>query len=148
MSRIRIACWRHSPTPSSTRSPRAIPSSWPVWRDERFLHDGTSRQLNRATAMKQAAFRRAGNRNMMFPAIVGYPFFTRSELSNGVQLADLPACSVYRAFMDEVLGYPYFESGLANFYRRRQGTAVDGLKVWPDRSPLCAPATGAWDSCQ
>ena len=110
--------------------------------------DDTSRQLNRAVAMKHAAFQRAGNRNMTFPAIVEYPFFTRSELSNGVQLADLLAYSVYRAFKGEDLGYPYFERVLGNFYRRRQGTALDGLKVWPDRSPLSALATKAWEPRQ
>ena len=113
-----------------------------------IVMDDTSRQLNRAVAMKHAAFQRAGNRNMTFPAIVEYPFFTRSELSNGVQLADLLAYSVYRAFKAEDLGYPYFERVLGNFYRRRQGTALDGMKVWPDRSPLSALATGAWDSYQ
>ena len=96
---------------------------------------------------EDAVFLRAGNRSTTFPAIVEYQFLTRSELSNGVQLANLPACSVYRAFKYEDLGYPCFERGLANFCRR-QGTALDGLKVWPDRSSLCAPATGAWDSCQ
>ena len=110
--------------------------------------DDTSRRLNRAVAMKRAAFQRTGNRNMTFPAIVEYPFFTRNELSNGVQLADLLAYSVYRALKDEDLGYRYFERVLANFHRRRQGTALDGLKVWPDRSPLSALATGAWDSYQ
>ena len=70
--------------------------------------DDTSRQLNRTVVMKHAAFQRAGNRNMTFPAIVEYPFFTRSEPSNGVQLADLLAYSVYRAFKDEDSGYPYF----------------------------------------
>ena len=113
-----------------------------------IVMDDTSRQLNRAVAMKHAAFQRAGNRNMTFPAIVEYPFFTRSELSNGVQLADLLAYSVYRAFKGEDLGYPYFERVLANFYRRRQGTALDGLKVWPDRSPLSVLATKALESYQ
>ena len=103
-----------------------------------IVMDDTSRQLNRAVSMKHASFQRTGNRNMTFPAIVEYPFFTRSELSNGVQLADLLAYSVYRAFKGEDLGYPYFERVLGNFYRRRQGTALDGLKVWPDRSPLSA----------
>ena len=37
---------------------------------------------------------------------------------------------------------------MGNFYRRRQGTALDGLKVWPDRSPLCALATKACESRQ
>ena len=84
-----------------------------------IVMDDTSRQLNRAVAMTHATFQRAGNRNMMFPAIVEYPFFTRSELSNGVQLADLLAYSVYRAFKGEDLGYPCFERVLGNFYRRR-----------------------------
>ena len=81
-------------------------------------------------------------------SFVEYPFFTRSELSNGVQLADLLAYSVYRAFKDENVGYPYFERVLGNFYRRRQGTALDGLEVWPDRSPLSTLATKARDSYQ
>ena len=76
--------------------------------------DDTSRQLNRAVAMKHASFQRAGNRNISFPAIVEYPFFTRNELSKGIQLADLRACSVYRAFKDEDLGYPYFEKVLGH----------------------------------
>ena len=37
---------------------------------------------------------------------------------------------------------------LGNFYRRRQGTALDGLKVWPDRSPLTALAAKAWETRQ
>ena len=113
-----------------------------------IVMDDTSRQLNRAVAMKHASFQRTGNRNMKFPAIVEYPFFARSELSNGVQLADLLAYNVYRAFKYEDFSYPYFEKVLGNFYRRRQGTALDGMRVWPTYSPLCALATKAWDSYQ
>ena len=29
---------------------------------------------------------------------------------------------------------------------RRQGAALDGLKVWPDRSPLSVLAAKAWES--
>ena len=54
-----------------------------------IVMDDTDKSLNRAVAMKHARFQRAGNRNMKFPAVVEYPFFTRSELSNGVELADL-----------------------------------------------------------
>ena len=50
--------------------------------------------------------------------IVECPFFTRSELSNGVQLTDLLAYNVYRAFKFEDFCYPYFEKVLPNFYRR------------------------------
>ena len=111
-----------------------------------IVMDDTSRQLNRAVAMRHASFQRAGIRNMAFPSIVEYPFFTRSELSNGVQLADLLAYSVYRAFKDEDFSYPYFERLLPNFYRRQEGVALDGLKVWPDGSPLVGAARTAWDA--
>ena len=103
--------------------------------------------LNRAVAMKHTACQRAGNRDMTFPAIVEYPLRAAS-CPTASKLADLLACSVYRAFKDEDLGYPYFERVLGNFYRRRQGTALDGLKVWPDRSPLTALAAKAWETRQ
>ena len=111
-----------------------------------IVMDDNSKQLNRATAMKHALFQRSGNQNMTFPAIVEYPFFTRSELSNGVQLADLLAYNVYRAFKKETLGYPFFEAMLPNFYRRLGGATLDGLKVWPDDSPLVGTAREAWDA--
>ena len=111
-----------------------------------IVMDDNNRHLNRATAMKHAWFQRSGNQNMMFPAIVEYPFFTRSELSNGVQLADLLAYNVYRAFKMETLGYPYFETLMPKFYRRRGGAVLDGLKVWPDDSPLVESAREAWDA--
>lgn len=109
-----------------------------------IVMDDTGKQLNSTVAMKHARFQRAGNRNMVFPAIVEYPFFTRSELSNGIQLADLLAYSVYRAFKREDFRYPYFERLLPHFYRRQQGAALDGLKVWPDASPLVGMARETW----
>ena len=112
----------------------------------RALMDDTSRQLNRVVAMKHASFQRTGNRNKTFPAIVEYPLFTRSELSNGAQLADLLAYNVYRAFKLEDFGYPYFEKALPNFYRWRDGETLNGLKVWPDPSPLVGAAREAWNA--
>lgn len=103
-----------------------------------IVMDDTSKQLNRAVAMKHAFFQRAGNKNVKFKNIVEYPFFTRSELSNGVQLADLLAYNVYRAFKDTNLDYPYFTNILPNFYRGIDGETLHGLKVWPDNSPLVA----------
>ena len=108
-----------------------------------IVMDDTSTQLNRAVAMKHAFFQRAGNRNMGFPSIVEYPFFTRSELSNGVQLADLLAYDVYRAFREENFEYPYFKRLLPNFYWRRNGSDLAGLKVWPNDSPLVGLARDA-----
>lgn len=108
--------------------------------------DDTSKQLNRAVAMKHSWLQRTGNAHVGFKHIVEYPFFARSELSNGVQLADLLAYNVYRAFKSEDLTYPYFDAMLPNFYRRAQETTLDGLKVWPEPSPLIAKARDAWQA--
>ena len=106
----------------------------------------TSRQLNRAVAMKHAYFQRAGNQNLTFPHIVEYPFFSASELSAGVQLADLLAYNVYRAFRTEDLDYPYFDMLIPHFYTRKSGQVLDGLKVWPEASPLVKLAREKWRS--
>ena len=108
--------------------------------------DDTSKDLNQAVAMKHALFQRSGNVNMTFRHIVEYPFFTRSELSNGVQLADLLAYNVYRAFKSEDLTYPYFQMLLPSLYRRPNGQTLDGLKVWPEGSPLIDGAREAWEA--
>ncbi len=101
-----------------------------------IVMDDTSIQLNQFIAMEHAALLRRGNPNMQFPHIVEYPFFTRSELSNGVQLADLLAYNVYRRFRDDNPDYPYFRIVLPKIYRRRDTGALAGLKVWPETSPL------------
>lgn len=111
-----------------------------------IVMDDTSKGLNRAVAMKHAYFQREGNKHLDFRHIVEYPFFTASELSNGVQLADLLAYNVYRAFSQENMSYPYFQDTLPYFYRRKVETALDGLKVWPDQSTLVPQARTMWDA--
>ena len=111
-----------------------------------IVMDDTDKQLNRSVAMKHAFFQRAGNQNMLFPNIVEYPFFTRSELSNGIQLADLLAYNVYRAFRDENLAYPFYERLLPKFYCGRKQITLHGLKVWPEDSPLVDIAKRAWEA--
>ena len=49
-----------------------------------IIMDDMDKDLNRAVAMQHASFLRSGNWNTTFQNIVEYPFFTRSELSNGV----------------------------------------------------------------
>ena len=110
--------------------------------------DDTSRELNRAVAMKHAFFQRAGNQNVAFRHIVEYPFFTASELSNGVQLADLCAYNVYRAFKDENFAYPFFAQMLPFFYKRQAAQQLDGLKVWPEGSALIEFARKGWTAWQ
>lgn len=109
-----------------------------------IIMDDTSRELNRAVAMKHAWFQRAGNQHVGFRHIVEYPFFTASELSNGVQLADLVAYNFYRAFKEENLKYSYFERMIPRVYRRKSANSLDGLKVWPDDSPLLKLAKDWW----
>lgn len=110
--------------------------------------DDTDKKLNRSIAMRHASFQRYGNRNMGIPNIVEYPFFTRSELSNGVQLADQLAYNVYRAFRDENTDYPYFKKLLGRFYSGRDGAVLHGLKVWPESSPLVNLARKAWEKAK
>ena len=107
-----------------------------------IVMDDTDKKLNRSIAMRHAALLREGNLNIEFPNIVEYPFFTRSELSNGVQLADQLAYNVYRAFRDENAAYPYFKNLLGHFYADRAG--LRGLKVWPENSPLISLGLDAW----
>lgn len=113
-------------------------------RKERALvvMDDTQKQLNHAVAMKHAFFLREGNANLRFRHIVEYPFFTDSKLSNGVQLADLCAYNIYRAFHRLDFTYPYFQQLLPAIYRSDQTPAdkLDGLKIWPETSPLVATA--------
>lgn len=113
-----------------------------------IVMDDTSLQLNRAVAMKHAYFQRSGNQNVSFKHIIEYPFFTRSELSHGVQLADLCAYNVYRAFKTLDFAYPYFEMQLPMFYKRANQDRLDGLKVWPEGSDLIEFARSGWSEYQ
>ena len=106
--------------------------------------DDMSRQLHGVAAMKPASFQCACNWNIPFRAIVKYPFFTRSELSNGVQFADPLACYVYRACELGDFCCPYFERVLPNFNRRRDGESLDGLRVLPEPMSLVGATREAW----
>jgi len=108
--------------------------------------DDSSRDLNRAVAMKHAQLLHRGGQRILFDHIGEYPFFTESSLSHGVQLADLCAYNVYRAFRNEDFSYPYFARLLPHYYNSRNTPAnkLDGLKVFPDDSPLVAWARVAY----
>ncbi len=115
------------------------------WHEALIVVDDTSMQLNRSVAIRHERLLRVGNRNMRFSNIVEYPFFTRSELSNGIQLADQLAYNVYRAFRDEDMDYPYFNGLLPHIYQRPNGRTLDGLKIWPDVSPLAGVVLSMWN---
>jgi hypothetical protein len=106
-----------------------------------MIMDDSERALNRAVALKHAKLLHRGGRKIYFRHIAEYPFFTESSLSHGIQLADLCAYNVLRAFRHEDFAYPFFARQLCHYYNSgNTGSAkLDGLKIFPPESPL-----GAW----
>jgi hypothetical protein len=100
-----------------------------------FVLDNTSKELNRSIAMKHAYFQRSQtSAGVRLQHVVEMPFFVESYLSNGVQLADLCAYNVYRAFRSENERYPHFQRLLPFFYKSSLTAPekIDGLKIFPD----------------
>lgn len=100
-----------------------------------FIFDNTSKQLNKSIAMKHSYFLREGTSvGIRLNHIVEMPLFVESYLSNGVQLADLCAYNIYRAFKEENEKYEYFKKLLPYFYKSKKTSEnkIDGLKVFPD----------------
>ena len=66
--------------------------------------------------------------------IVETPLFIRSELSEGIQLADLCAYNVYRAFANDDMKYSYFQKILPYFHRfpGAENDIATIIKVFPD----------------
>jgi len=112
------------------------------WHDRQqglIVADNTSRQMNRSLALKHSFFQREGTSSgRRLAHIAELPMFVESYLSNGVQLADLCAYDVYRAFRSSNLAYPYFAKLIPAFYTSpfTAPEKIDGLKVFPDSSPL------------
>jgi hypothetical protein len=101
--------------------------------------DDTTRQMNCSLALKHSYFQREGTSSgCRIGHIVELPMFVESSLSNGVQLADLCAYNVHRAFRECDLGYSHFKRIAPYLYkaRHREGAAIEGLKVFPDESTL------------
>src|SRR5487761_1681040 len=95
-----------------------------------ILTDDISRQRNRSLAMKHAYFQSEGtSKGPRLTHIADMPLFVRSELSNGVQLADLIAYNVYRCFRDQNPAYPFFARITPYLWASRStpATALDGL---------------------
>ncbi len=104
-----------------------------------LVADDVSKQDNIALTMKHAYFLECGTScGLPFKSIIETPFFVRSELSEGVQLADLCSYNVYRAFREEDFDYPHFRRLLPKMYfsNNTHMDKIDGIKVFPDESPL------------
>jgi hypothetical protein len=102
-----------------------------------LVADDMGKQQNCALAMRHARFlERTTSAGRRLSHIVEMPLFVRSELSEGVQLAELCSYSTYRAFRDENLAYGYFRRIFEQIYRTGVEGRIDGLKVFPPGSPL------------
>lgn len=106
-----------------------------------LITDDISKQRNRSLAMKHAYIQMEGTSSgRWLTHIAEMPLFVRSELSNGVQLADLLAYNVYRCFRNEDVDYPFFARIIPHIWASRQTPedTLDGLFVFPGDSPLRA----------
>ena len=103
-----------------------------------IIADDTDKSINRPLVLKHAYFQREGNQFSRFRHILEYPFFTDSNISNGVQLADLVGYNVYRVFKFRDFDYPWFQRILPRFHcsALTSEMRLDGLYVWPGDSSL------------
>lgn len=102
-----------------------------------IIVDDVSPQENASLANKHAYFlERQTSANVPLRRIVEMPLFVRSELSEGVQLADLCAYNVYHSASYNKTEYPFFERQLPYYYNSGNtiDKKLDGLKVFPDTS--------------
>lgn len=104
-----------------------------------LITDDISRERNKNLAMKHAYIQSEGTASgTWLRHIAEMPLFVRSELSNGVQLADLLAYNVYRCFRYEDADYPFFVRMLPHLWASEKMPAgsIAGLQVFPPESPL------------
>jgi hypothetical protein len=104
-----------------------------------MVTDDVGLQQNQSLAMKHAYIMDQGTaNNLWLKHICEMPMFVRSELSNGVQLADLIAYNIYRVFKTGEITYPFFERIVPHIWSRTEPVEhpFSGLHVFPDTSPL------------
>ena len=102
-----------------------------------IIVDDVSPQENASLANKHAFFIEAQtSAKIPLRRIVEMPLFVRSELSEGVQLADLCAYNVYHSVSYNKPDYPFFCRMLPFYYNSKNTPPdkLDGLKVFPDSS--------------
>ena len=97
-----------------------------------IIMDDAGANLNRSITLMHARLLNFGNEVMDFRNIIEYPFFVSSELSNGVQLADLVAYTIYHTFRYEKPDYEFMQRIRPYISRLAENEAIlAGLKIWP-----------------
>ncbi len=99
-----------------------------------IILDNTTRELNRSIAMKQFFQQSETSSGVKLRHIVEMLLFVESYLSNGVQLADLCAYNVFRAFRNTDATYGHFLRILPAFCKNPNTSKdkLEGLKAFPD----------------
>jgi len=103
-----------------------------------LLKDDVSAQYNRSLAMKHAYFQEEGTTaGLWLTRIAEMPLFVRSELSNGIQLADLVSYNIYRALKSGDLDYAWFVRIAPRIWSVDNASPrCRGLKIFPPESEL------------
>jgi hypothetical protein len=104
-----------------------------------FIRDDISVQVNRSLAEKHAyLLKTQATSGLKLSHVIEMPLFTRSELSNGIQLADLVAYNFYHAFDRKKADYPYLRKILSFVYNSANTPPdkLDGLKLFPPDGDL------------
>jgi len=102
-----------------------------------LLVDDVSPQENASLAGEHAYFlEQQTSANLSIRRIIEMPLFVRSELSEGVQLADLCAYTIYHSISYNKPDYPFFTRLLPHYYNSANTPSqkLDGLKIFPDAS--------------
>lgn len=104
-----------------------------------LIADDISKQDNISLTMKHAYFLEQGTSSgLRFKNIIETPFFVRSELSEGVQFADLCSYNTYKVFRHSIVEYPFFQRMLPKMYfsQNTHDDKIDGIKIFPPDSQL------------
>lgn len=102
-----------------------------------LITDDVSRQENKSLADKHAYFLSHGTSSgLRLQRIVELPLFVRSELSEGIQLADLCAYNLYHSITYSKPNYSFFTRLLPHYYNSANTAQhkLDGLKMFPETS--------------
>lgn len=105
-----------------------------------LVNDDVSVQVNRMLAMEHARLVERGTQDgLWLNHICEMPMFVRSELSNGVQLADLCSYNIYRALKFDDIEYEFFKKISPRIWSpatplKRGGRKFPGLWIIPSAS--------------
>lgn len=98
--------------------------------------DDESKQTNQSLALQHFEFQDKGLSDALWlKHIAELPMFTRSELSNGIQLADLIAYNIRRALQDGNPDYEHFLK-IKDYILRKPSGEITGISVHPYNSEV------------